>query len=238
MIRIWRAQEPSGFDAQVRRPGRNALLELTGDPTAPHRPGPRRGVLASRIQDLRGKDLPDLWTTALPELRTAYMGICAYLGMRIHPATGAATIDHFLPKSKYQELAYEWSNFRLASARVNSCKGEHEDVLDPFEIRDGWFVLNIGTFEVEPAEGLEGATKEAVKRTIGRLKLNEPTFCEARREYHDRYFGLSTDDEPLPLSWLQRESPFVARELTRRERGRQNQTTPRASETDEPEVAP
>ena len=238
MIRVQREPEPRAFDAQVRQPGRNALLELVGDPAASERRGPRRPVLASRIQDLPGKDLPDYWTKALPELKTAYLGICAYLGMRIHPATGSATVDHFLPKSKNQELAYEWSNFRLATAWVNSCKGEHEDVLDPFEIRDGWFVLNIGTFEVGPAEGLEDAGKTAVTRTIDRLKLNKPTFCDARREYHDRYYGLSTDDKPFPLSWLQRESPFVARELARRERGRQDHSTPRAEGTEELEGAP
>lgn len=84
-------------------------------------------------------------------------------------------------------------------------------------------MLDIGDFEVKPNpaivdEGLRGR----LQRTIDRLHLNEPTFCEARREYHDRYHGLRTEahdpEQPYPLWWLEHECPFVAGELRRQRR--------------------
>lgn len=143
--------------------------------------------------------------------------------MRIHEATGAATIDHYEPKATHQELAYEWSNFRLCANQINANKGQHEDVLDPFRIESGWFVLRVGSFDVVPADGLDPATRARVEATILRLRLNEPTFRKARQEYHDRYHGLaepvgSHATEPLPLAWLRRECPYVAFELERQGR--------------------
>ncbi|MEZ4474959.1 MAG: hypothetical protein R3F60_30040 [bacterium] len=160
--------------------------------------------------------MPPFWRDALPDLRLAYDDVCAYLGMRIHPATGAATVDHFEPRSRNTAGAYEWTNFRLAVARVNSLKGEHQ-VHDPFTIEPGWFVLDIGTFEVKPADGLDAALRAGLCETIRHLGLNEVTFCQARERYHDDYLGLG-DREPLPLEWLQRECPFVAAELARQGR--------------------
>ena len=141
--------------------------------------------------------------------------------MKIHPATGAATVDHFKPKSKRQELAYEWCNFRLAAHLINTNKDNYEDALDPFEIQNGWFELNVGNFKIKPSDGLDETLKSKVQATIDRLKLNEPTFCKAREEYHDRYHGLSQDGcppDPLPLSWLTEECPDVAFELERQGR--------------------
>src|SRR5690606_18223088 len=99
----------------------------------------RRSVVAARIEDIPMEHLPTFWRRALADLRRAYGDTCAYLGMHIHPATGAATVDHFQPKSKHPAAAYEWTNFRLAAQQVNTNKGEHEDVLDPFQIENGWF---------------------------------------------------------------------------------------------------
>lgn len=209
------------------------MLELIGSSEAPKRRGPKRNQgqkLADRIEDLPADKLPAYWTDALPELRTRYRDLCAYLGMYIDPATGLATVDHWKPKSKHQRLAYEWDNFRLAAHQVNVDKGDHEDVLDPFEIEDGWFVLDLLTFEVDAAECLPEGTRAAVRATRDRLKLNDPTYCQSRGRYHDFYFGLHTDAddpiEPLPLGWLSRHCPFVARELSRQGRLRAGDALP------------
>jgi len=50
----------------------------------------------------------------------AYDGVCAYTGMRMHRVLSDPTIDHFVPKSKRPDLAYEWTNYRLALAKVDS----------------------------------------------------------------------------------------------------------------------
>jgi hypothetical protein len=198
------------------------LLELIGDPAAPARPGPKRSKVADRIADIPAQKLPDFWRKCLPQLRTAYRDTCAYLGMKIHPATGAASIDHFRPKSTHQQLAYEWSNFRLAAQQVNTNKGEHGDVMDPFEVHCGWFALDIGTFEVRPSTDLDSLQRTRVELTISRLKLNEPTFCKTREEYHDWYHGLRVSSgKGLPLTWLRDECPYVAYELDRQGRLRE-----------------
>ncbi|WP_437829658.1 hypothetical protein [Sorangium sp. So ce1153] len=222
MIRVQRAAEPADFDTKVRQKGKAALQELIGSAEAPRRRGPRRAKVAERVENIPSEALPPFWTEALPELRAAYRDICAYLGMYIDPATGLATVDHFKPKSNHQALAYEWSNFRLASHQINTNKDSHEDVLDPFEIQDGWFVIDLGTFKVEPAEGLDDGLRAAVIATRDRLGLNSPTFCASRARYHDLYHGLRTDpddpEEPLPLAWIRRYCPFVAHELRRQDR--------------------
>lgn len=231
MIPVARVAKPAWFDAEVRMPGRSALLELIGDPSAPRRKGRKRPVVATRIEDIPAEKLPDLWRVALNDegrraeprsLRSAYHNRCAYLAMRIHPAHGAATVDHFVPKAESVTDAYEWENLRLAASRVNALKDRHR-VLDPFVVQPGWFTLNIATFEVQPGSSLDPAMRDQVKATISRLGLNETTFNQARADYHDRYHGLgwAKADEPrvpLPFQWLAEECPFVAVELARQGR--------------------
>ncbi|MCA9702158.1 MAG: hypothetical protein KC431_31845 [Myxococcales bacterium] len=78
------------------------------------------------------------------------------------------------------------------------------------------------SFEVTPNPEIEDAAlRERIRLSIVHLRLNEPTFCETRRYCHDRYLGLPTgrgESGPWPLSWLEEECPFVARELRRQGR--------------------
>ncbi len=227
MIRVPRAPAPADFEARVAGPGRRALQELLGDPAAPTRRGPKRKRTYGSINDIPPSELEKThyWTRALPDMKRAYGYTCAYLAMKIHPATGAATIDHFIPKERDPGRAYDWDNFRLSTGLINAYKDTHQDVLDPFEVEDGWFTLNLLSFKVLPNSQLDTTMRERVRVTIDeRLRLNEPTFCEARRVYHDRYHGLGDSLEPWPLSWLETECPFVARELRRQGRLRPEDT--------------
>ena len=81
MIPVRQAPEPAYFDAEVRQPGR-AFLNNHPD-----------------------RELKTLWDVARDDLRRRYERICAYTCQRIVDGT----IDHFLPKSKFRALAYEWS---------------------------------------------------------------------------------------------------------------------------------
>ncbi len=201
MIRVERASEPPGFDAEVRLPGVLALRELRGDPTVPKRPGRKR------------KRVPTLWTHALPDLRTAYRRTCAYSALYVHPQA-RDTVDHFVARDTDLDLAFEWDNFRYASLDANRLKGARP-VLDPFEVQDGWFVLNLATFKVEPSIDVLKGQQEAWANTL-RI-VNDVQFVEARRWYHERYFGRRLNDfdpdEPMPLSVLESEAPIVARQL-------------------------
>ncbi len=216
MIPVARANPPDGFDFEnsVAIPGQNALWELIGDPRAARRTGRKRNVVATRIQDIPANKLPSFWTKALPHLCVVYAQICAYLGLRIHPGTGSPEVDHFMPKDRYQHLAYSWDNFRLSCKLVNTFKSTHEDVVDPFEVGHDWFGINLATGHVVPRTA-DVDLRTVIDQTITRLHLNsETTFVLARLQYIDDYLGVG-GGPTIPFEKLERDAPFVAREIER-----------------------
>lgn len=63
---------------------------------------------------------------------------------------------------------------------MNARKRDFEDVLDPFEIEDGWFVLDLSMLQIKPAEHLDAAMRARVEATIERLGLNDQECIDAR----------------------------------------------------------
>lgn len=181
MIHVERQPEPEDFDARVRQPGKRKPTNRAA-----------------------------LWRRCLPQLWQAYDGVCAYLCVRIPPGTGARTVEHLAPRLKRPDLAYEWSNFRLVCALMNARKRDFEDVLDPFDVRDGWFTLELSSLEVLPSPTLSVRRRRQVQATIDRLKLNDPECLAARAEHYDAYL-----ENELTFERLARWSPFVAKELAR-----------------------
>ncbi len=210
MIHVSKVSSPTDFDDLVAIPGREALLELVGHPSAPARPGPKRKVVAQNIRQIPSNKIPAYWTKVLPQLCTAYKRICSYLGLRIYPGTAVAEVDHFKPKAKYQHLSYDWDNFRLSCKLANTFKGDNEDVIDPFEIEADCFGVNLLSGHVITLCE-DAALRQRVDQTIDRLHLNShPTFVEARLTYIEDY--LNGD---ISYQLLQRDAPFVAREIER-----------------------
>lgn len=215
MIRVELAAEPLNFDVKVRQPGLRALAELAGEQGLPKRPGrPRKAVAKSRA-GIPAAKFPPFWTEALPELRVAYGHICGYVSIYIEPVTGAASVDHMLPKSTSWQEAYEWRNYRLACSLMNSRKNDYQDVLDPFEIGDDWFHLELVGYQVIPRTDLEPMDKARVQATIDRLKLNDRDCLSIRDEYASNYF-----QREISLDYLRRRAPFLAREIERQGRAR------------------
>lgn len=212
MIRVLPAPEPVAFDANVRQPGLRAIAEMVGKhPPTARRAGRKFKKLASREGDIPADQFPAYWEAALDDLLNAYRGICAYSCFRIHPVTGARSADHFAAKSRAWQMVYEWTNYRLCSSRMNSRKREFSDVLDPFEVRDGWFQLELVGFQVLPKRSLPQARRDQVQATIDRLGLND--FRKQREEDAERYWSRD-----VSLRVLKLESPFVALELHRQGR--------------------
>lgn len=197
MIPVRPAEEPPTFDTEVRQPGRRAVEELV-----------------ERFGDeIPASEFPPYWRRILPELLDSYNRICSYLCLRISGGTGAASVDHMVAKSVSRDLVYEWHNYRLACSLMNARKGTTSDVLDPFDVEDGWFALELVGFQVLPGGGLDADTKGAVEGTIERLRLNDVICCDVRAEYADYYW-----DRQIRFDHLTRHSPFVARELRRQGR--------------------
>lgn len=210
MIRVTLAPEPASFDAKVRQPGLRAMAEMVGDPCFSKHKGRKRNVIAASRDEIPADKFPPFWTEALPELLDAYDRVCAYMSFYIEPITGAASVDHMLPKSLDWQAVYEWRNYRLACARMNSRKNDYQDVLDPFEIEDGWFCIEMVAYQVLPAPKLPPDVHDKVQATIERLKLNDYE-CRKLREDYVNYFNQGD----ISLNLLRQRAPFLAREIER-----------------------
>jgi len=218
MIPIRLADEPDTFQAEVRSLGLIAIAELTGQPPPGKRRGRKRKQLVidgspiTRAEDIPPDKLPTLWTKALGDLHDRYGRMCAYVCIYIEPITGSGTVDHWTPKSVDPGLAYEWKNYRLACSKMNARKGTHTNLIDPFEVKDGWFELEFLTFEVLPCPTLPPALVSRIDNTIAEFDLNCLECRNLREQYVQDYF------DGVPLWHLERRSPFIARELRRQGR--------------------
>jgi hypothetical protein len=210
MIRVTPAPEPPTFHDRVRVPGLRAIAEMVGE--RPTRRGGRRfQKVADRREGIPADRFPPYWTEALDDLMVAYNRICAYSCFRIHPVTGSRSVDHMAAKSHSHDRIYEWTNYRLACTQLNTRKRDFGDVLDPFEVVDGWFQLELLGFQVIPNPELTDPIRTPVQNSIDRLRLND--FRHLRECDAENYWAGE-----VSLRILTDESPFVARELRRQGR--------------------
>jgi len=192
MIHVDRQTEPLEFEDRVRKRGQR-FLQNTPRPTA---------------KQWRSHSY---WREVGPQLHDAYGGICAYSCHWIPYDTGADTVEHFLPKDRHQNEAYEWNNYRLVCATLNGRKGTHEDVIDPFAVQDGWFVIDFPSMLVKPNVLLPLDDQGRVLASIERLGLNDEGTClRSRTKWLGDYCSNG-----IPFDYLQRHAPFIASELVR-----------------------
>jgi len=140
----------------------------------------------------------------------SYDCVCAYASLRIHKITGGRSADHFAPKSKALAAAYEWSNYRLACRNLNARKRDFTDVLDPFQVIPGTFILDAGDGSIKVSPAITGSYRTLAQSTIDRLGLDSPAFRDERVEIIDDYLAGE-----LGKKRLRKESPFIALELER-----------------------
>jgi hypothetical protein len=194
MLRVPLADEPATFTERVRLPGQTFLR------ATPH---PTTGQFQRAAY----------WTKVLRDMHDLYNGICAYSCLYIPYTTGRDTVEHFIPKSKNPELAYEWTNYRLVCGRLNGRKREFIDVIDPVGIQNGWFVLKFPMTLVAAAKGLPDWLTPRIDETIKRLKLNEDGQC-----VKDRFKWVKDyADGGISFIHLKRHAPFIAYELERQD---------------------
>lgn len=182
--------EPHGFNVKVRIPGQKFLAKT---------PAPTHEEFKKN----------SFWKNAAKEVYEAYSRVCAYTCRYIDVPNGS--IDHFNSKSTHPQQAYEWSNFRLCMHRVNGHKGASVDVIDPFAVLPGWFVLDFPSCLVKAGAGLDEQTRERVEATIKALKLNDDdTFVQDRC---DVMMMFAQGD--VALGYLRKHRPFLAIEVVR-----------------------
>lgn len=181
--------EPPHFFEQVQKKGEEFLA---------HYPG------------AKGKSLKAYWTAIIPDLYDEYRGICAYTCHWTPYDTGWKTVEHFKPKENYPQEAYHWANYRFVCGALNGRKGKYEDVLDPFTLQDGWFVMHFPSLQLLPGEELSKDDAISVEKTINRLKLNDWTCIRARKDWLVPYLK-----EKYGIKYLEEKAPFLAGELKR-----------------------
>ena len=197
-MRVTPAPEPQTFRGLVRQPGLAALQRIAMQEFG----GSLERIPASRF--------PPYWRESLDDLLEAYHRICSYLCLYISRGTGARSVDHMIAKSAAWDRAYEWDNYRLACSLMNARKGQAASVLDPFDVENGWFVLELVAFQVLPGQGLDDRIATTAADTIKRLRLNDEECCSARAEYAEEYWR-----QEVTIGYVRRHAPFVESELRR-----------------------
>ena len=189
MIPVEPKPEYADFDSEVRQPGLTFLAST---------PIPTSAQFSKK----------NYWTKARVHLYAAYLGQCAYTTMHL---VDGGTVDHFRPKTTYPHLAYEWDNYRLARQKINGRKSNTEEVVDPFEVEAGWFVLHMPSCLVRAGSGLERAVRRRVNATINILQLNADDLLVQER--CDLLISLA--DGNVTMGFLDRWYPFLSSEVRR-----------------------
>ena len=195
MIHVDAKPEPASFEANVRKKG---LAYLKKKGIELDKPLPAKTVLEP------------YWQSCLYDLHQSYYGTCAYLCIFIERIIGGVSVDHYIAKSNRAGLAYEWSNYRLACATMNIRKRVYEDVLDPFDVKDGWFYLELVCGRIYPNPNLEDKMKNRVVATIERLGLDDAGVREMRARHYQEYC-----EKHYSAEFLKKRSPFVWYEAQR-----------------------
>ena len=181
MIPFAKILEPAGFENDVRTPGTQWLIE---HPQA-KRPSP-------------------LWSQYLNELRAGFSSMCGYAAMRVD---SDPTVDHYLSWTRHPDQAYEWSNYRFASNLMNNIKRTKDSaVLDPFEVGEGWFEIQLPSLQMAVTDAVPKALRTKAEFTIKALKLrDDERVIRWRQSWYEMY--LSGD---LKLEGLRKVAPLIA----------------------------
>lgn len=215
MIPVSMAKVPPEFDAKVRQPGLRAIAEMLGKQPAPPRTSGRKHARLANVtqeEDIPADKFPAYWRHALPEMLVAYERRCAYLAMYIHHATGSPTVDHVLPKSYAWNQVYEWANYRLCAAIINSKKGALLTLVDPFAVGPSWFALNVNTLHIVEGSAAPVAEQPRIEATLPVLNHR---LCVQEREEYVRCYQIGPGAGGIDLAHLERRAPFIASELRR-----------------------
>jgi hypothetical protein len=117
------------------------------------------------------------------------------------------TVDHYRSCSKEPELAYEWSNYRFASAWINSSKQSADtEVLDPFEVEDEWFEILLPSLQLVTTPNVPAHLREKANHTLERLHLrDDERVVRQRRAWYALY-----QEGMLSIEGLDMRAPLIA----------------------------
>jgi hypothetical protein len=178
MIPVALVPEPPGFDEQVRQRGMRWMAENPG---------------ADRPRNY--------WSPFFRALREGFKNLCGYSAM----LDFSGTVDHFHSFQSRPDLAYEWSNYRYATSRINSSKRARE-MIDPYEVQEGWFEVRLPSMQIVLTDKAPAHVRARAERHGGMLEwLNSEIFKDIRIEWYTQYKVHN-----LPLENLRDYAPLIA----------------------------
>lgn len=184
MIAVTPVPEPAKFDELARRPGKSWL-----EANENRRP-------------------TDRWTPFLGDLQRGFRSLCGYSSMHLP----YGSIDHYRSCKNHRHLAYEWSNYRFVAGWINSAKGTlDEQVLDPYEIQEGWFEILWPSLQLVVAPSIDPAQRARAEYTIERLHLrDDERIVRVRQAWSELYVRGE-----LTLNGLWEVAPLIARAVVK-----------------------
>lgn len=185
MIRFEVGPKPVGFEAKVEQPGAKWLAK-----------------------NLKGRPR-DLWGAFKPQLADAFRSLCAY-GSMYEPV---GTVDHFVGIDEDRSKAYQWANYRFASAWLNSSKQDlrSSQLVDPFEVQEGWFEVQLPSLQMVLADGILPELRARAQLMLERMHLgHDERIVRQRREWLRMY-----EEGELTLEGLAKKAPLIAAAVER-----------------------
>ena len=183
--------EPAGFDVRCRQKGLQWLAD--------HPKATRKGNARPR----------DYWSSFRPQLADAFCDLCAY-GAMYEPV---GTVDHFEPVDANEARAYDWNNYRLASAWINSSKNKRTAVLDPLLVQEGWFEVLLPSLQLVIVPDKVPVHLHALaEQTLTDLHLrDDERVLRQRRAWLRKY-----EEGKLTLDGLRELAPLIAAAVEKR----------------------
>jgi hypothetical protein len=189
MIPVVKQPEPLKFNEHVRIPGSTFLIT---------NPSPNSKQFHQH----------NYWRDIKADLYQLYKSVCAYTGEWFPEP--AASVDHFIPTSKEPRLAYEWDNYRLTTQKMNNIKGNKTDLIDPFEVQLGWFVLDFPSCYIKSCMEITDIEDKKVRDTINALELNSYERTDTRYNIIQEYINGKMNFDFLRINY-----PYIAYEIER-----------------------
>ncbi|MDB9375893.1 hypothetical protein [Nodularia sphaerocarpa] len=188
MLKFNPPAEPPDFDAKARQLGNNWLAKNKDSKKRPK----------------------DYWSKFKIDLADGFGSLCGYSAM-FEPV---GTVDHYLCCQNHRHLAYEWSNYRFASAWINSSKGTVDDqVLDPFLVEDDWFEILLPSLQLVLTDAIPPQERSRAEFTLQRLHLRDDERVIRQRQ---QWYQLYLDGE-ITLTGLEGKAPLIARAIKKQQ---------------------
>jgi hypothetical protein len=206
MIRVQPPEEPQGYHEQVRTKGREWLED------------PREGP--TRCRKERPESYWTKWEECPQKLAEGFHHRCGYTAS--YTPIHAGHVDHFVSWAECKDrgqhgLVYEWNNLRWLNGRINQHKSRidrrrgAEQLLDPFEVEDEWFELDLGRGVLEVVT--DRVPPEKLPRV--RYTLRELDLYDGRIVQEQRNDALEDYRAGTALERIEQKHPLVARAIRR-----------------------